>query len=63
MTDRQRLIYDLSLHCATLQVQRDCQNSDYLPGVLLDAFNSAILAYSAMSDNAIDAALEELKKV
>lgn len=61
MIDKQRLIYDLSLQCAVLEVQRDRKNSDYLPSMLLNAFTSAVLAYRSMSDDAIDAALEELK--
>lgn len=62
MVDRQRFIYDLSLHCAVLEVQRDYKLTDYLPAKLLEAFTSAANAYNAMNDDAITAALKELNK-
>ena len=63
MTERQRLIYDLSMQCARLEVERDHKNSDYLPAEMLKAFTSAVAAYRCMSGDAISAALEELKKL
>lgn len=61
MIDKQRLIYDLSLQCAVLEVQRDRNNPEPLPKRLLEAFVSAATAYRAMCDDTINAALEELK--
>ena len=63
MTDKQQLIYDLSMQCARFQVEHDHKNSDYLPAEMLKAFTSAVTAYRGMSDAAISAALEVLKSV
>lgn len=63
MTDKQRLIYDLSMQCAVLQVQRDNRHDTTLQAQMLEAFTSSVTAYRLMSDATISAALEELKMV
>lgn len=63
MTDKQRLIYDLSLQCATLQVQREKRHDVTLQAQMLEAFTSSVRMYSAMCDATISSALEELKTV
>ena len=62
MTDRQKLIYDLSLQCAVSQVSPDAKNV-YLAKAVLDAFTANVHAYQGMAPDALDAALDELKKV
>lgn len=63
MTDKQQLIYDLSMQCARFQVDHDFQRDQTLQSQMLKAFTSSVEMYNAMSDAAIFAALEELKKV
>lgn len=62
MTDKQRLIYDLSLQCAALNVQRSHSAEKTLQAEMLDAFISYVCAYSCMDSSRLDTALEELKK-
>lgn len=63
MTDKQQLIYDLSMQCARFQVEHDFHRDQTIQSQMLKAFTSAVTAYRCMSDAAISAALEELKKV
>ena len=63
MTDKEQLIYDLSMQCARFQVEHESKNIEYLPAAMLKAFTSAVNAYNCMSVDSISAALEELKKV
>lgn len=61
MIDKQRLIYDLALQAAAIQVQRDRKNL-YLEAEMLKAFTESIAAYNCMNNSAFAEALEELKK-
>lgn len=63
MTDKQKLIYDLSLQCAALHVQRGECAGHYLEKDMLDCFTSSLQAYSAMNSNAFEDALKTLKTV
>ena len=63
MTDRQKLIYDLSLQCAALHVQRGECAGHYLEGDMLECFTSSLVAYSTMSEKAFEEALKTLKTV
>lgn len=62
MTDKQRLVYDLSLQCAALQVLNEKRRDATLQAQMLEAFTSSVKMYRAMSEATISAALEELKK-
>lgn len=64
MTDKQRLVYDLSMQCAAIEV-RDFSTADIisLQSAMLDAFVRSVCAYSAMDNEALSAALEKLKNV
>ena len=63
MTDKQKLIYDLSLQAAALHVQRGECSGHYLEADLLDCFTSSLQAYSVMDSSAFEEALETLKTV
>jgi len=60
MIDKQRLIYDLALQAAAIQVQRDHKNK-YLEAEMLKAFTESVAAYNCMVPSAFAEALEELK--
>lgn len=61
MTDKQQLIYDLSMQCARIQVEHDTQRDRTLQAQMLDAFTSSVDMYRAMSDATISDTLEKLK--
>ena len=61
VVDKQRLIHDLALRAATIQVQRDHKNI-YLEAEMLKAFTESVAAYNCMAPSAFAEALEELKK-
>lgn len=63
MTDKQKLIYDLSLQCAALHVQRGECKGHYLEADMLDCFTSSLQAYSIMDNSAFEEALKTLKMV
>lgn len=63
MTDRQKLIYDLSLQCAAAQYMQYTKEGKTTQAAMLDAFTGSVLAYNSMDPNALDAALNELKNV
>lgn len=64
MTDNQRLVYDLSLQCAAIEV-RDFSKTDIvsLQSAMLDAFVRSVCVYSAMDRESLSAALEKLKSI
>ena len=64
MTDEQRLVYDLSMQCAAIQV-RDFSATDIvsLQSAMLDAFVRSVCVYSAMGKESLSAALEKLRNV
>lgn len=64
MTDRQRLVYDLSMQCAAIQV-RDFSETDItsLQSAMLEAFVKSVCVYSAMDDETLSSALEKLKNI
>lgn len=62
LTDKQRLIYDLSLQCAALSVQRSHNSSQTLQAEMLESFIASVQMYRCMDDSALEAVLEELKK-
>ena len=63
MTDKQRLIYDLSLQCAAAQYTQYTKDGKTTQAAMLAAFTGSVLSYNAMAPAALDAALAELKKV
>lgn len=63
LTDKQKLIYDLSLQCAALHVQRGDCTGHYLEADMLDCFTSSLQAYSVMDSTAFEEALETIKTV
>lgn len=64
VTDKQRLIYDLSMQCAAIEV-RDFSKTDIisLQSAMLDAFVRSVCMYSAMDSETLSGALERLKNV
>ena len=66
MTEKQKLIYDLSMQCALYRVYETGAHDKSLAAAMLNAFTESIRAYSCMAPNALDKALEaidDLKKV
>lgn len=63
MTDKQRLVYDLSMQCALFDLQRTHGGKINLAGELLDAFTSYVLFYSCMDSSRLQEALDTLKKI
>lgn len=62
MIDKQRLIYDLALQAAAIQVQRDRKNL-YLEAEMLKAFTESIAAYNCMNNSAFAEALKNSKRL
>ena len=63
MTDKQKLVYDLAMRCAALQVQRDNRSDTPLQAQMINAFTSFVQGYQAMDTANLLNALEELKRV
>ena len=60
MTEKQKLIYDLSMQCALYQVYETGAHDKPLVSTMLNAFTESVRAYSCMAPNALDEALEAL---
>lgn len=63
MTDKQRLVYDLSMQCALFDLQREHGGNMDLAGELLDTFTAYILRYSRMDSAALQNALDAIRKI
>lgn len=63
MSDRQKLVYDLAMQAAALEVQSNPSADKSVSAALLDAFSASIDAYSAMVPDKLDAVLNQLKTV
>ena len=63
MTDKQKLVYDLAMRCAALQVQRDNRTDTPLQAQMINAFTSFVKGYQAMDASTLLNALAELKNV
>ena len=63
MTDRQKLIYDLALQCAAVQVSKEGYRNTSLASAMLQAFEENVTLYASMIPDKLDAALDKIKKV
>ncbi|MEY8437947.1 hypothetical protein [Anaerotruncus colihominis] len=64
MTDKQRLVYDLSLLSTAEEMHRRKANEiHYLPADVLDTFEGMIQAFSVMDSCRLSQVMEALKKV
>ena len=63
MCGGQRLVYDLAVRAAALEVQSSPPAGKSVSAGLLDAFSASIYAYSAMVPDRLDAVLDQLKTV
>ena len=64
MTDRQRLVYDLSLQCALynlLKREKTIADDIALRNEMLKQFSGFVNSYSAMLPDSLDAALNDLQ--
>lgn len=61
MTDRQKIVYDLSLRAAMIHIQQDGIHSS-VEGDLLDALSESLSTYSCMTPAALDEIVDALKK-
>lgn len=63
MTDRQKLIYDLSMHCALVDFKSGFSSAGNPAASFLDSFVGYVNLYRSMDPSKLDAALDALKKV
>ena len=63
MSDRQKLVYDLAMQAAALEVQSNPPAGQSVAAALLDAFSASIDTYCAMIPDQLDAVLDQLKTV
>lgn len=63
MTDTQKLVYDLSLQCAALDVQRNFRNETSLEVAMLHSFIASVQTYACMDSSTLANAVAELKKI
>ena len=61
LTDRQKLIYDLSMRAAMIHLQADGVHES-VEGDLLDALSESISMYEHMAPGNIDEIMDALKK-
>lgn len=63
MSYRQKLVYDLAMQAAALEVQSNPPAGQSVAAALLDAFSASIVTYSNMLPGKLDAALDLIKTV
>lgn len=63
MTDRQKLVYDLSMHCALVDFRNGFPSTGNPAASFLDSFIGYINLYRGMDPSKLDAVLDALKKV
>ena len=63
MTDRQKLIYDLSMQLTAAELAKGIPPAKNPAAYALDTFTGYIALCSAMDATNYDAALEEIKKI
>lgn len=61
MSDRQKLVYDLAMQAAVLQLQSREPVGQQYHTALLEAFASNVWLYQAMLPDQLDAVLDQLK--
>lgn len=61
MSDRQKLVYDLAMQAAVLQLQSYAPVGKQYHTALLDVFSANVELYQAMLPDKLDAVLENLK--
>lgn len=63
LTDRQKLVYDLSMQLTAAELAKGIPLTENPAAYALDTFTGYIALYSAMDPANFDAALSEIKKV
>lgn len=63
MTDRQKLVYDLSMHCALVDFRNGFPSTGNPAASFLDSFIGYVKLFNSMEPGKLDAALDALKKV
>lgn len=63
MTDRQKLVYDLSMHCALVDFRNGFPSTGNPAASFLDSFIGYVNLYRGMDHSKLDAVLDALKKV
>lgn len=63
MTDRQKLVYDLSMHCALVDFRNGFPSVGNPAASFPDSFIGYVRLYSSMDPGKLDDALNALKKV
>ena len=63
MTDKQKLVYDLSMQCALWDMLKRKEPVMSVPGDMLKAFTDAVRGYCCMDPNTLESVLSQLEKV
>lgn len=63
MTDRQKLVYDLSMQCVSVDLKRGFPPTGNPAAYVLDSFSGYVKLFNSMEPGKLDAALDTLKKV
>lgn len=63
MTDRQKLVYDLSMHCALVDFRNGFPSTGNPAASFLDSFIGYVKLFNSMEPGKLDAALDALKTV
>ncbi len=56
---KEKLLYDLAMNCAVLEVQRNKDNTKPISTQLLDAFDNALLGLKAQDGSKINEVLKD----
>ena len=63
MTDRQKLVYDLSMQLTAAELAKGIPLSENPAAYVLDSFSGYVKLFNSMVPGKLDAALDALKKV